>query len=159
MKISVEVEKAYGFPSFYIIIGIILFAAAVALLIYIIYRIRHRDKYETEKKPKEIKLSEKEKLRRKYLDELYSLDVKFSQGSIDERTLNEQLSKICRDFVHKISGQDTNKMTLSELRHASGLIGLSRAIALFYQPEFAPKARASAKYNINAAREVISKWI
>jgi|GEM_PF-2170781 hypothetical protein len=159
MKISVEVENAYSFPVIDLVTGIILIAAAVFFLTYFIYRIRNKDKFDAPPKAREYTPSQREKIRNKYLNSLYKIQVNYSNGKLTERELNEKLSRMCRGYVQEISGRETSKMTLSELRRASGLIGLSKAIALFYQPEFAPVSRSSAQYNIGAAREVISKWI
>lgn len=159
MKISVEVENAYQFPVIDLVTGIILLAACAFFIGYFIYRIRHRAEIDAPPKPRVYTPSQRERIRNKYLNSLYKIQVNYSNGKLTERELNEKLSKMCRGYVQEISGRETSRMTLSELRRASGLIGLSKAIALFYQPEFAPVSRSSADHNIGAAREVISKWI
>lgn len=159
MKISVEVENAYQFPVIDLVTGIILLAACAFFIGYFIYRFRHRVEFDAPPKKREYTPSQRERIRNKYLNSLYKIQVNYSNGKLTERELNEKLSKMCRGYVQEVSGRETSKMTLSELRRASGLIGLSKAIALFYQPEFAPVSRSSADHNIGAAREVISKWI
>lgn len=155
MKISVEVEKAYSIPPYFLIIAIFLLALTALFIVLFILNLKRNKN----NKKKELPPSKREKIRAKYLGEINKLEQDFYNGRITLRELNEGLSKSTREFVQKMTGQETTKMTLSDLRKASGLIGLSYAVALFYQPEFAPHSDTGVQKIINAAREVVVKWI
>lgn len=161
MQTSVDLQSPF---SYSLLLTLILAALVVLpLLIYGIYMlIKHKPKKRPKKvkKPKPVKPKpvNVELVRRDYLNKLSTLKAKHSSGAIDDRTAYIELSSTVRNFVHEVTGIDTQNFTLAELKELN-MPKLAILIEKFYRPEFSYEDQtADINQAFTDARTVVSQW-
>lgn len=99
-----------------------------------------------------------ESVRRRYLELIASIEHEHDAGSLGGREALLGLSLAVRTFVHEMTGLNTQRMTLAQLRgHGLPLVG--DAVELFYPGEFsAHDGTPAVAEAAGAARNVVASW-
>lgn len=99
-----------------------------------------------------------ESVRRRYLELIASIENQHDDGALAGREALLALSLAVRTFAHEMTGLNTQRMTLAQLRgHGLPLVG--DAVELFYPGEFsAPGGTPAVGDAAVAARNVVASW-
>ncbi|MHA7177740.1 hypothetical protein ACX80D_13885 [Arthrobacter sp. Sr24] len=97
-------------------------------------------------------------VKRKYWSLIDDIQHRYDAGQLDGRAAHLELSLVVRTFVHEMTGLQTQRMTLAQLReHRLPLA--ADAVEQFYPAEF---SRVSQNYSFpesaQTAREVVARW-
>lgn len=155
MQTSVNLQE----PLTYSIIPLIFAIVIVLFGIYQFWRL----KFKTEVKKDVVKaIPEKNKknipiIKGKYLDELDSIEYKFSNNKIELRKAYQLVSQAVRMFVFEVTDITTQNYSLSEIKKLN-IPTLYELIEEYYEPEFASKSIGDFSNSINKARRIIKQW-
>lgn len=99
-----------------------------------------------------------ESVRRRYLELIASIENQHDAGALGGREAVLGLSLAVRTFVHEMTGLNTHRMTLAQLRgHGLPLVG--DAVELLYPGEFSAHGGTPAVGDASvAARHVVASW-
>lgn len=99
-----------------------------------------------------------ESVRQRYLQLISALELRHDAGELDTRAAHLELSMAVRTFVHEMTGLQTQRMTLAQLR-AQGLTVAGDAVEVLYPGEFsAYGGQLTVAQAANMARGVVQSW-
>jgi hypothetical protein len=93
----------------------------------------------------------------KYLEQLDSIEYKYTNNMIDLRKAYQLISESIRMFVFEITDITTQNYSLKEIKKLN-IPNLYELIEEYYEPEFASKSVGDFETSINKARRVIKEW-
>ena len=93
----------------------------------------------------------------KYLNQLDSIEYRYTSSMIDLRTAYQLISESIRLFVFEVTDITTQNYSLKEIKKLDIPV-LYELIEEYYEPEFAMKSIGDFSNSINKARRVIKQW-
>lgn len=93
----------------------------------------------------------------KYLNQLDSIEYKYTNKMIELRNAYQLISEAIRLFVFEITDITTQNYSLAEIKKLN-IPELYELIEEYYEPEFASKSIGDFEASINKARRVIKEW-
>lgn len=156
MQTSINLQEpfAYSIIPLIIIMGLILIETC--------YLICSRKKKEVNSVDEVKVIPEKNKknvpvIKGKYLDQLDTIEYKYTSNDIELRKAYQMISEAIRLFVFEITDITAQNYSLSEIKKLNIPI-LYELIKEYYEPEFASKSVGDFESSINKARRVIKEW-
>lgn len=99
-----------------------------------------------------------ETVRQRYQALITGIEQRHDAGALTARAAHLELSLAVRTFVHEMTGLQTQRMTLTQLRGRQ-LPLVADAVELFYPGEFATHGgQATVSGSVQAARNVVVAW-
>ncbi len=157
MQTTVNLQE----PFTYSIIPLIVAICFVLAMTYFLIRTRKK-KRETELQ-EDVKIIPEKNIKNipvikgKYLDQLDSIEYKYTNEMIDLRKAYQLISEAIRMFVFEITDITTQNYSLREIKKMN-IPTLYELVKEYYEPEFASKSIGDFKSSIDKARRVIEKW-
>ncbi len=162
MSFSVKLQDAMAFNIVWLVVGLALLAGA-GILFFCIGKLRPAPK--KKKVPAQVFQSGPGfyALKKEYLFKIDKLAKKRSKNRITLRDAYQELSTIAREYVQKVTGEPTLKMSLYELEDAGKRINniknLTTLVTEYYEPEFAKWSDADFVKSCTETRRMIEKWL
>lgn len=156
MQTSVKLQETF---SYSIVPIIVIICIVLAITYYLIYSNRKK-KSAKEEKIKEIPEKNVKNvlvIKGKYLDQLDSIEYKYTSNMIDLRKAYQLISESVRMFVFEITDITTQNYSLKEIKKLN-IPNLYELIEEYYEPEFASKPIGDFEISINKARRIIKEW-
>ncbi len=157
MQTSINLQEPFAYSIIPVIITICLIMVATYYFIYL--RKKEKNKvYEVkvqaipEKNIKNIPV-----IKGKYLNQLDSIEYKYTNNICELREAYQLISQTIRLFVFEITDITTQNYSLSEIKKLN-MPTLYELIKEYYEPEFASKSIGDFETSINKARRVIKEW-
>lgn len=157
MRTSINLQEPFTYSIIPLIIAIVLI---ILLTIYfILSKKKSKDKIEKSevKAIPEKNIKNLPVIKSKYLNQLASIEYKYTNKSIDLREAYQLISENIRLFVFEITDITTQNYSLAEIKKLN-LPTLYKLIEEYYEPEFASKSIGDFSSAINKARRVINEW-
>lgn len=93
----------------------------------------------------------------KYLEQLNSIEYKYTNNMIDLRKAYQLISESIRMFVFEITDITTQNYSLKEIKKLN-IPDLYELIEEYYEPEFASRSVGDFGVSIEKARRVVKEW-
>lgn len=158
MQTTIKLQEPFTYS---IIPLIIILCFVLAVTFYLIYlnikkkKVREEEDYLKiipEKNIKNVPV-----IKGKYLEQLNSIEYKYTNNMIDLRKAYQLISESIRMFVFEITNITTQNYTLNEIKKLN-IPDLYELIEEYYEPEFASKSVGDFGISIEKARRVVKKW-
>jgi len=158
MQTSINLQE----PFTYSLIPLIIVIGLVVLeTYYFIHSGKKKEKIkEEENKVKAIpekNIKDIPVIKKKYLEQLDSIEYKYTNQIIELRKAYQLISQNIRLFVFEITDITTQNYSLAEIKKLN-IPNLYELIEEYYEPEFASKSTGDFSNSINKARRVIKEW-
>ena len=158
MQTSINLQEPFAYSIIPVIIAICL---TLILTYYLIYSRRKKEKYKVdEEKVKEIpekNIKNIPVIKGKYLNQLDTIEYKYTNNMIELRQAYQMISEATRLFVFEITDITTQNYSLKEIKKLN-IPNLYELIKEYYEPEFASKSVGNFEASINKARRIINEW-
>lgn len=155
MQTSIDLQEPFNYS---VVILLCFISLSIIATIFLFYSYRKQSKLK--EKVKEIPEKNKKNIpviKGKYIDQLDSIEYKYSKNLINVRQAYQQISESIRMFVFEITDITTQNYTLEEIKKIN-IPELYDLIEEYYEPEFASKSENDFIESINKARRVIKRW-
>ncbi len=156
MQTSIKLQEPFTYSIIPLIIVIFLVCTITFYLIYLNKKkIRKKDCVKVvipEKNIKDIPV-----IKSKYLEQLDSIEYKYTNEMIELRKAYQLISESIRMFVFEITDITTQNYSLKEIKKLN-IPNLYELIKEYYEPEFASKSIGDFGTSINKARRVVKEW-
>ncbi len=156
MQTSIKLQEPFTYSIIPLIIVIFLVCTITCYLIYLNKKkIRKKDSVKVvipEKNIKDIPV-----IKSKYLEQLDSIEYKYTNEMIELRKAYQLISESIRMFVFEITDITTQNYSLKEIKKLN-IPNLYELIEEYYEPEFASKSIGDFGTSINKARRVVKEW-
>lgn len=158
MQTSINLQE----PFTYSVIPLVIASFLVILItLYLIFSRKRKEKVKLqEKEVKEIpekNIKNIPVIKGKYLNQLDSIEYKYTNKLIELRNAYQLISEAIRLFVFEITDITTQNYSLAEIKKLN-IPKLYELIEEYYEPEFASKSMGDFESSINKARRVIKEW-
>lgn len=158
MQTSINLQE----PFTYSVIPLVIASFLVILItLYLIFSRKRKEKVKLqEKEVKEIpekNIKNIPVIKGKYLNQLDSIEYKYTNQLIELRNAYQLISEAIRLFVFEITDITTQNYSLAEIKKLN-IPKLYELIEEYYEPEFASKSMGDFEASINKARRVIKEW-
>lgn len=157
MQTSVKLQEPFEYSIILLIIAI---SFVLLITIYLIYLKSKKQKPKIEEKVKAIpekNIKNIPVIKGKYLNQLDSIEYKYTNNMIELRKAYQLISESIRLFVFEITDITTQNYSLAEIKKLN-IPNLYVLIEEYYEPEFASKSIGDFNSSINKARGVIRQW-
>ncbi len=158
MQTSINLQEPFAYSIIPVIIAICL---TLILTYYLIYSRRKKEKYKVdEEKVKAIpekNIKNIPVIKGKYLNQLDTIEYKYTNNMIELRQAYQMISEATRLFVFEITDITTQNYSLKEIKKLN-IPNLYELIKEYYEPEFASKSVGNFEASINKARRIINEW-
>jgi len=157
MQTSINLQEPFAYSLIPFIIGIIL---AMIIIFYLIGSKKEKEEIKKKSIIKEIperNIKNIPVIKDKYLEQLASIEYRYTNGMIEVRTAYQLISEAIRLFVFEVTDITTQNYSLREIKNL-GIPILYELIEEYYEPEFASKSEGDLNSSINKARRVIEQW-
>jgi hypothetical protein len=158
MQTSVELQEPFTYS---IIPIVIIICFILAIMCYLIYLKKQKKEVKVENDNLKLIPDKNKKdipvIKGKYLDQLNSIEYKYTNNMIDLRKAYQLISEAIRMFVFEITDITTQNYSLKEIKKLN-IPNLYELIKEYYEPEFASKSVGDFETSINKARRVIKEW-
>ncbi len=153
MQTSVNLQETFNYSLLPLIVIIIL----AILFFYLSRRNKKKEVVEGVKVIPEKNIKNIPVIKGKYLDQLESIEYKYSNNAISIREAYQAISQTVRMFVFEITDITTQNYSLAEIKKLN-IPHIYELIEEYYEPEFASKSEGDFASSVNKARGVINKW-
>lgn len=160
--ITVKLQPPMLFNIAWLLLGIVLLAIAV-LFVVILFKVRPSA---TDPNLRKLPVTQGPgfyALKRQYINKIDKLLSRRMKNRITLRDAYQELSTLARSYVQQVSGINTLKMSLSELRieekKQPNIAKLSALVNDYYEPEFAKWSDADFRESCNMTRRMIEQWL
>ncbi len=157
MQTSIKLQEPFTYSILLLIIAI---GFVLAITVYLIYSRNKKQKPQKEEKVKAIpekNIKNVPVIKGKYLNELDSIEYKYTNNMIELRNAYQLISEAIRLFVFEITDITTQNYSLAEIKKLN-IPHLYELIEEYYEPEFASKSTGDFSSSIDKARRVIKEW-
>lgn len=157
MQTSVKLQEPFEYSIILLIIAI---SFVLLITVYLIYLKSKKQKSKIEEKVKVIpekNIKNIPVIKGKYLNQLDSIEYKYTNNMIELRKAYQLISESIRLFVFEITDITTQNYSLAEIKKLN-IPNLYELIEEYYEPEFASKSIGDFNSSINKARGVIRQW-
>ena len=158
MQTSINLQEPFAYSIIPVIIAICL---TLIVTYYLIYSRRKKEKYKVdEEKVKAIpekNIKNIPVIKGKYLNQLDTIEYKYTNNMIELRQAYQMISEATRLFVFEITDITTQNYSLKEIKKLN-IPNLYELIKEYYEPEFASKSVGNFEASINKARRIINEW-
>lgn len=158
MQTTIKLQEPFTYSIIPLIITICFVLAMTFYLIYLNIKkkkVRVEDdhlKVIPEKNIKNVPV-----IKDKYLEQLNSIEYKYTNNMIDLRKAYQLISESIRMFVFEITDITTQNYSLKEIKKLN-IPDLYELIEEYYEPEFASKSVGDFGVSIEKARRVVKEW-
>lgn len=158
MQTSINLQEPFTYSIIPLIIVLVL---VVIETCYLIYSKKTKDKVKEEET--EVKAIPEKNIKNipvikgKYLNQLDTIEYKYTNEMIKLRQAYQLISEAIRLFVFEITDITTQNYSLTEIKKLDIPI-LYELIEEYYEPEFASKSVGDFSSSIKKARRVIKEW-
>ncbi|MCR5503661.1 MAG: hypothetical protein K6F53_11705 [Lachnospiraceae bacterium] len=160
--ITVKLQPPMLFNIVWLLLGLFLLALAV-LCIVVLVKVRPSSADPNLRKLPVVSGPGFYALKRQYVNKIDKLLTKRMKNRITLRDAYQELSTIARSYVQQVTGINTLKMSLSELRieekNQPNIAKLSVLVNDYYEPEFAKWSDADFRESCNLTRRMIEQWL
>jgi hypothetical protein len=158
MQRNDQLTPPVQYSPIWLIIGIVLVLAVIAVNVFIFWSTRKKKIKTIESLPMLPKTHISiEALRNKYLQMITTFEFKYHNHEIDLRQLHLLLSTTIRLFVFEAKGVAVHKFTLTEIQHTE-FKALYDVILQYYPNEFDALLKGDANSAIELARRMVLQW-
>ena len=159
MQTSIKLQEPFNYSIILLVIAI---GLVLIITFYFVYSRKRNKKQRPQKEEKEKAIPEKNiknvpVIKGKYLNQLDSIEYKYTNNMIDIRKAYQLISETIRLFVFEITDITTQNYSLSEIKKLN-IPNLYELIEEYYEPEFASKSTGDFSSSISKARRVIKEW-
>jgi len=158
MQTSINLQEPFTYSIIPLMIGICL---VIAMTCYLIYLKKIKEKLKIEEvKVKEIpekNIKNIPIIKNKYLNQLNTIEYKYTNQMIDLRKAYQLISEQVRLFVFEVTDITAQNYSLAEIKKIN-IPSIYELIKEYYEPEFASKTIGDFSSSINKARRVINEW-
>lgn len=157
MQTSIKLQEPFRYSIMLLIIAI---GVVLAITFYLIYSKNKKQKPQKEEKVKAIpekNIKNIPVIKGKYLNQLDSIEYKYTNNMIELRKAYQLISEAIRLFVFEITDITTQNYSLAEIKKLN-IPNLYELIEEYYEPEFASKSTGDFSSSISKARRVIKEW-
>ncbi|MBO4458425.1 MAG: hypothetical protein J5802_11965 [Butyrivibrio sp.] len=149
METTVTLRPPFEYSPWVFLVGIAIFAAFLALVIWSLSKIIGPRKKKVEKNkfnvsPIRRNIGYQYIVKEKYIAQIQLLDRKYRNGKINQREGFQTLSLLIRGFVHDITGINVETATMRDVKKL-GIRYLDKLMEEYYVPEFAEDGRAISR--------------
>lgn len=158
MQTTIKLQEPFTYSIIPLIITICFILAMTFYLIYLNIKkkkVRVEDdhlKVIPEKNIKNVPV-----IKDKYLEQLNSIEYKYTNNMIDLRKAYQLISESIRMFVFEITDITTQNYSLKEIKKLN-IPDLYELIEEYYEPEFASRSVGDFGVSIEKARRVVKEW-
>lgn len=158
MQTTIKLQEPFTYSIIPLIITICFVLAMTFYLIYLNIKkkkVRVEDdhlKVIPEKNIKNVPV-----IKDKYLEQLNSIEYKYTNNMIDLRKAYQLISESIRMFVFEITDITTQNYSLKEIKKLN-IPDLYELIEEYYEPEFASRSVGDFGVSIEKARRVVKEW-
>ena len=158
---TVVLQNGMHFSVIWLIIAVVLAAAAVLLWFYL-RRLKRKALEQgdwDEGKRKAEERTQPLTVKDKYISKLQESRKKFEEGKISPRTAAQEISLTVRTFVFELTGRPAHRYTLRDIEK-SRLKEIGKHVRLLYEPEFAPEDEKEETIQnlLLDAERIIKRW-
>lgn len=165
MRLHVGLQDLFSYTLLpvYIIIALMLIPLIIwlaKLLIKLLSNIPDNQDQSAEEESqihKPVRVRDANAIKNKYIRRVDILYKAYNQNKISERDFYGDLSNLIRSFVFEMTGVETHKYTLMEIRQMN-MPGLEKMINDYYTPEFARDSHGNPETAALEARKAIERW-
>ena len=160
MDITVELQEPFSYALWPIILlVVIIIGIVIALIVMKLNKHPGKGKQRPAKveMPKEQPPVDRNRIKNKYLKELYDLEQAFRMQKVSIRQAYQSMSTIVRKFVREMTGLKVHTFTLSDIK-ALNMPELEALITEFYEPEFSTKSEGDVWNALAKTRRIIEGW-
>ena len=152
MQTSINLQEPFTYSIIPLLFSI---CVVIAMTWYLMYTKNTNKKIKEENPEKNIKNIPV--IKGKYLNQLDSIEYRYTSNMIDLRTAYQLISESIRLFVFEVTDITTQNYSLKEIKKLDIPV-LYELIEEYYEPEFAMKSIGDFSNSINKARRVIKQW-
>lgn len=158
MQTSIKLQEPFSYSTIALIITIFLFLAMTCYLIYLKMKKKEiKVKESTLKVIPEKNIKNVPVIKSKYIEQLNSIEYKYTNNMIDLRKAYQLISESIRMFVFEITDITTQNYSLKEIKNLK-IPNLYELIEEYYEPEFASKSIGDFGTSISKARRIVKEW-
>lgn len=157
MQTSIKLQEPFTYS---VIPSIIIILFVLVMTVYLIYSKRKKKKVNAKDNLKVIpekNIKNVPVIKGKYLEQLNSIEYRYTNNMIDLRKAYQLISESIRMFVFEITDITTQNYSLKEIEKLN-IPNLYDLIEEYYEPEFASKSVGDFGVSIEKARRVVEKW-
>lgn len=158
---SIQLQDPFSYAIWpVIVLGLLVLYTVVAFLTLHFLGKPHKEKQVKKQdfeKTTESKSSDKNAVKKMYMDKLNALEKSFANGDMEIRQAYQMLSQIMREFAYEMTGEPVHKLTLSDMKELNMPV-LEELIAGYYSPEFANHSEGDVLAAITKAKRVVEEW-
>ncbi len=158
MQTSINLQEPFTYSIIPLLFSI---CVVIAMTWYLMHSKKTKKKIKEEKN--EIKEIPEKNIKNipvikgKYLNQLDSIEYRYTSNMIELRTAYQLISESIRLFVFEVTDITTQNYSLKEIKKLDIPV-LYELIEEYYEPEFAMKSVGDFSNSINKARRVIKQW-
>ena len=158
MQTSIKLQEPFTYS---VIPFMIIICFVLAMTFYLVYSKRKKKKVKA--KNNNLKVIPEKNIKNvpvikgKYLEQLNSIEYKYTNNMIDLRKAYQLISESIRMFVFEITDITTQNYSLKEIKKLN-IPNLYDLIEEYYEPEFASKSVGDFGVSIEKARRVVEEW-
>lgn len=163
MPTTIDLRRPFDFSKLPIVIVAGIFALlTTAIILMILYNVikdmKRAPKEEIQQVAAPVFVKpDISKLKGEYLGKLNAIEAKYNEDRTKIRPAYEAMSLVVREFVHKATGIDVDKFTLSELTRTE-FRGLTELIGEYYKPEFDQISEGDVLASLEKSRRLVTEW-
>lgn len=158
MQTSIKLQEPFTYSVIFVVI---ITGFVLAMTAYLIYINIIKKKVKVEKNNLKVIPEKNIKnvpvIKNKYLEQLNSIEYKYTNNMIDLRKAYQLISESIRMFVFEITDITTQNYSLNELKRLN-IPNLYDLIKEYYEPEFASKSVGDFEVSIEKSRRIIKEW-
>lgn len=158
MQTSIKLQEPFTYSVIFVVI---ITGFVLAMTAYLIYINIIKKKVKVEKNNLKVIPEKNIKnvpvIKNKYLEQLNSIEYKYTNNMIDLRKTYQLISESIRMFVFEITDITTQNYSLNEIKRLN-IPNLYDLIKEYYEPEFASKSVGDFEVSIEKSRRIIKEW-
>lgn len=158
MQTSIKLQEPFTYSVIFVVI---ITGFVLAMTAYLIYINIIKKKVKVEKNNLKVIPEKNIKnvpvIKNKYLEQLNSIEYKYTNNMIDLRKAYQLISESIRMFVFEITDITTQNYSLNEIKRLN-IPNLYDLIKEYYEPEFASKSVGDFEVSIEKSRRIIKEW-
>ncbi len=157
MQTSVNLQESFTYSIIPLVVSICIIVMISVYLIYTKVRSKNIKEEKIVKEIPEKNIKDIPIIKGKYLNQLDSIEYKYTNKKISLRRAYQLISETIRLFIFEVTDITTQNYSLAEIRKLK-IPNLYELIEEYYEPEFASKAIGDFQASINKARGVVKQW-
>ena len=164
MQISVTLQEPMQYSLFPVVLLTVLLIGCIGVWCYV-WRKKHPAKnkktdtaeaLQNEEIPFQTE-SQKQALKKKYLQYLDEVERKLQNGEITQRKAYQKTSRLIRQFVYGMTGKKVQYYTLQEIKREH-FTELAKLMEEYEIPEFSMLETGNFKISVEKTKRVIETW-